>query len=346
MVRNRAGRRVSGQPAPLIVRLLTKLTFYNTLVRLLLLGACWLLWPTVVAGLNYGVLAGIIVLSFLVDLGYVHLLLRPLRVLVNQKLWGVEDPAQFDFTPLMTTTLDLGQLDNRINELMRQINTRIDCEKAFASHASHELLTPIAVLQNRFDNLIADEQTPVRVAAHIVESQQILLRLSNIVQMLLRLARIENHQYIKNETVSIRTVLLAVLDDLDDRITLKRIKVELAFDKDIIVMRANHALLHTMLLNLVGNAIRYSNEGGRLTIGRGRFSGGETLTITDTGPGMTPEQIATLTQYGRPGKATGDGNGIGLQLIRTIAEFHQATLSVDSQPDQGTCITLRFIDNQ
>ena len=328
------------------MRLLTKLSLYNTLVRLLVLGACWLVWPAVVARLNYGVLAGIIGLLFLVDLGYVHLLLRPLRVLVNQKLWGIDDPAKFDFTPLMTTTLDISQLDNRINELMRQINARIDCEKAFAAHASHELLTPIAVLQNRFDNLLANEETPNRVAAHVVESQQILLRLSNIVQMLLRLARIENHQYLKNETVSIRSVLLAVLNDLGDRITLKGIQVEQVFDKDIVVVRANHALLYTMLSNLLGNAIRYNTEGGRIIIGRGQAGSRPTLTISDTGPGMTPEQVTTLTQYGRPGKATGDGNGIGLQLIRTIVEFHQIDLSVESNAGQGTRITLKFSDNQ
>lgn len=296
-----------------------------------------------------GVLAGILILTFLVDLGYVHYLLRPLRLIITKKLRIIQDPAQFDFSPLPTTTLELSQLDEHINDLMRQLNATFTREKAFASQASHELLTPITILRTRFDNLIADDQTPPHVAMGLVESQQILLRLSKLVQKLLRLARIENHQYLKNDTVSIRTLLQEVLHNLDDHIMLKGIKVELTMDEDIMSIPANQILLYTMLFNLVGNAVRYNVPKGRLLIGGSQIGQVPTLTIRDTGPGMKPEQVATLTQHGRLDKVIVNRtdielhNGIGLQLIRTIAQFHSIDLSVEAQLNQGTCITLSFM---
>lgn len=296
-------------------------------------------------------LAVMLILTFLIDLGYVHFLLRPLRLIITQKLRLIQDPAQFDFSPLPTTTLELSQLDGHINELMRQLNATFTREKAFASQASHELLTPITVLRNRFDNLIADDQTPPRIAVGLVESQQTLLRLSKIVQKLLRLARIENHQYLKNDTVSIRNVLQEVLHNLDDHIVLKGVQVEFAMDEDIILTPANQTLLYTMLFNLVGNAVRYNVEQGHLFIGQCQAGQSLTLTIRDTGPGMKPGQVATLTQHGLLDKVAADRtdteqhNGIGLQLIRTIARFHSIDVCVDTQPNQGTSILLTFRDS-
>ncbi|MBO0947163.1 sensor histidine kinase [Fibrella forsythiae] len=267
-----------------------------------------------------------------------------MRILIRRKLRIIQDPGQFDFVPLKTSTTDLRQLDKRINNLMSQLDIRFACEKAFTAYASHELLTPIAVLRNRFDNIIADEETPDHIAARLVDSQQTLLRLSRIVQMLLCLARIENHQYLKNETISIRSVLLEVLHALDDRIAMKEITMTLEPDTDIVSISANHSLLYTMLVNLIGNAVRYNTDQGHVTIGWGRFGNRPTLTITDSGPGMTPEQIAMLTQYGRPVKAT--GNGIGLQVIQTISRFHHIGISVDPSTTKGTLITLKFTDIQ
>ncbi|SOD92901.1 sensor histidine kinase [Spirosoma fluviale] len=299
-----------------------------------------------------GILGGILLLIFLVDLGYIRFLLRPLRWIITRKLRVIQDPEQFDFSPLATSTLELSQLDGHINDLMRQLNATFTREKAFASQASHELLTPIAVVRSRLDNLIADEQTPPHVAAGLVESQQTLGRLSKLVQKLLRLARIENHQYLKNDTVSIRAVLQEVLTNLDDHIALKDLVVTMAVDEDILLAPANQMLVYTLLLNLVGNAVRYTPPGGQVVIGRGPDRLHPTLRIRDTGPGMKPEQIATLTQHGRLKEATTEGtgseqhNGIGLRLVRTIAGFHSIMIGVEAIPNQGTCIILTFMEGR
>lgn len=322
--------------------LLAKLTSYSLLNRLAVLSTLWLVLPKRMDTSGLVLLVSLFVLAGLVDLVYVHYLLRPLAILVNRKLRIIPEAGQADFPPLSTKTLDLIQLDAHINELMRRFSLRFECEKVFTTYASHELLTPIAVLRNRIENLIADEQTPSHIIIRLVESQHTLLRLSKIVQMLLRLARIENHQYLKNETVSIRAVLREVLSDFDDFIVLKYIRVELVFDEDILMDKANHSLIYTLLLGLISNAIRHNTEKGQLVIRRGQIGNVPILTVRDSGPGMTPEQVASLTQYGHPAKSSGDSTGIGLQLLLTIATFHHIDLSVDPQLSPGTRITLTF----
>lgn len=322
--------------------LLAKLTVYSIFNRLALLSTLWLVLHKVIDTSGFILLVSLFLSAGLLDLVYVHYLLRPLDILVNRKLWISPETGPADFPPFATRTLDLIRLDAHINELMRRFSVRFECEKAFATYASHELLTPITVLQNRIENLIADEQTPTHTSVRLVESQHTLLRLSKIVQMLLRLSRIENHQYLKNETVSIRAVLHEVLYGFDDRIALKHIQVKLFFDEDILMDKANHSLIHTLLLGLVSNAIRHNVENGRIVIRRGQIGNAPTLMVRDSGPGMTPEQVASLTQYGHPAKSSGDSTGIGLQLMLTIATFHHIDLRVDPQMAPGTCITLTF----
>ncbi|MEZ0484164.1 sensor histidine kinase [Fibrella aquatica] len=326
------------------MKLAVKIALYNACMRLVLVGACGVFWPAPLIPTWYVAVTVFLSVMVVADLGYTNFLLRPLRILIRRKLRLIQDPGQFDFVPLKTSTTDLRQLDKRINNLMSQLDIRFACEKAFTAYASHELLTPIAVLRNRFDNIIADEETPDHIASRLVDSQQTLQRLSRIVQMLLCLARIENHQYLKNETVSIRAVLMEVLHALDDRIAMKEITLGLDEGPDIVSISANHSLLYTMLLNLIGNAVRYNPDQGQVTIGWGRFGNRPTLTISDSGPGMTPEQIAMLTQYGRPVKAT--GNGIGLQVIQTISRFHRIGISIELPAKGGTIITLKFTDTQ
>lgn len=323
--------------------LFAKLTGYNTFSRLILVSTLWLAFPRLPDWPGFILLMGILLLAGLTDGLYVHWLLRPLLTLVNRKLRVIQPVDNVDFLPLSTTTLELTQLDEHINDLMHRLSVRFACERAFTAYASHELLTPIAILRTRFDNLITDKNMPPNLAIRLVESQQTLLRLSKIVQILLRLARIENHQYQKNESVSIRAVLQEILFDLDDRISMKDIQVDLVIDQDIILTNANHSLIYTMLLSLVGNAVRHNSEQGQLTIHSNSIGNVSTLLIGDAGAGMTPEQVATLTQYGHPAKSTDESTGIGLQLILTIATFHRITLRVDAQsPPMGTRITLTF----
>ena len=103
------------------------------------------------------ILIGLIVVSILVDLVYTHMLLRPLGKIVRTKLLNRKFPFREPLTPIKTSTIDFKFLDNSLISLMEKIHEAFDKEREFTSNASHELMTPISILQTNIENMMMEE---------------------------------------------------------------------------------------------------------------------------------------------------------------------------------------------
>ncbi|WP_045689304.1 sensor histidine kinase [Hymenobacter sp. AT01-02] len=284
-------------------------------------------------------------ITIFTDAAFAHYLLRPLRQLITRKLKGVHHPSAFSYTPLDTATTDFRRLDNDLNTMMRKIQSAFEKEREFMSNVSHELLTPVSILQSRFENMLQDPELSHAHSLKIVESQKTLYRLRNTVKTLLLIANIENEQYLRDEAVSVATVLAEVTNELEDRLAQRELKLLEDLRPDYVLPQANRTLLFTLLFNLVSNAIKYNKWGGSITI-TGRPEGsGYRLAVTDTGPGIAPEHLPHLFDRFRrfqAGAAAPEGYGLGLPIAKTIAEFHKADLTVESEVGKGTTFALRF----
>ncbi|WP_253805679.1 sensor histidine kinase [Hymenobacter taeanensis] len=280
------------------------------------------------------------------DAAFAHYLLRPLRQLILRKLEGVHHPSAFSYTPLETDTADFRRLDESLNEMMRKIQSAFEKEREFMSNVSHELLTPVSILQSRFENMLQDPELGHAHSLKIVDSQKTLYRLRNTVKTLLLIANIENEQYLREDTVSVATVLAEVTNELEDRLAQRELHLLEDLQPDYVLLKANRTLLFTLLFNLISNAIKYNNWGGSITVvGRPHQGGGYTVSVTDTGPGIAPENIPHLFDRFRrfqKGASAPEGYGLGLPIAKTIAEFHKATLTVESEVGKGTTFSLRF----
>ena len=281
------------------------------------------------------------------DAAFTHYLLRPLRELISRKLRGIRQPAEFEFEPLATETTDFRHLDDSLSALMRQLQTSFEKEREFMSNVSHELLTPTSILQSRFENMLQDETLPERHGQQIVESQRTLYRLRNTVRTLLLIANIENEQYLRDESVSLRQTAADVAEELDDRRQQRDIDLHIDLEPDYVVRHANATLLHTLLRNLLSNAIKYNHEGGQIRVlGRPRPEGGYVLRVEDEGPGIATENLPLLFDRFRRFHATGpkapEGYGLGLPIAQTIAAFHKATIRAESELGKGTAFVVEF----
>ncbi len=298
----------------------------------------WLaLWVLVTAAL----------LTIFTDMAFAHWLLRPLRTLSTRKLRSISHPSEFSFEPIPTHTTDFRRLDDGLNALMRQLQAAFEKEREFMSNVSHELLTPVSILQSRFENMLQDPSLPERQAAQLVESQRTLHRLRNTVRTLLLIANIENEQYLRNETVPLAATVADVLEELDDRRQQREITVSTSLTPDFVLPQANASLLHTLLRNLLSNAIKYNHEGGQITVtGRPTPTGGYQLRVQDSGPGIAPANLPLLFDRFRRFHATGpsapEGYGLGLPIAQTIASFHGARLWAESELGQGATFVLEF----
>jgi len=285
-------------------------------------------------------------LTVFTDAAFAHYLLGPLRELISRKLRGIRQPGEFSFERLDTDATDFRRLDDSLSALMRELMASFEKEREFMSNVSHELLTPTSILQSRFENMLQDPTLPEPHAHQIVESQRTLYRLRNTVRTLLLIANIENEQYLRDESVSLTQVTHDVAEELDDRRQQRDITLTVDLAPDYVVRRANMTLLHTLLRNLISNAIKYNNEGGQIRIVGRPTPSGYALRVEDEGPGIAAANIPHLFDRFRRFHATGpsapEGYGLGLPIAQTIAQFHKATLRAESELGKGTAFVLEF----
>lgn len=290
-------------------------------------------------------LVAVVALTVFVDLAFSKILLRPLALIIR-RLQRVEHPSTFKAGKLRTSTDDFIYLNDTINDMMGQIQAAFLKEKEFIGNVSHELLTPISILQNRMENLLTDPGLPPAYQEKIVENQKTLHRLKNIIQALLLISRIENEQYLKNESVDLENLASDVVEEIRDRAEARDISLEARLDQNWVLPKANYSLLYTMLFNVVNNAIKYNKPGGKISVEGRMVDKAYELCVRDTGVGMAAGQIPLIfSRFKRLQAPDGESHGLGLPIVQTVAQFHKIKLSVDSAPGEGTTFCFRFSKN-
>jgi two-component system, OmpR family, sensor histidine kinase ArlS len=290
------------------------------------------------------VLIALIALTLFIDLVYTRLLLRPLGVIINTRLVNRRFPFKEHLPPIKTTTKDFKYLDNSLIDLMNKIHEAFDKEREFTSNASHEMMTPISILQNKIENLMLDNDLNEELQEKIMSIMKTLNRLKSIVRSLLMISRIENDQYVKSEQVNIKKLVEEVMNELEDRLEARGIRFRLSFSNDHILQHLNRDLLFQLIFNLVNNAIRYNKENGEISI-TGYLDPDKSyrLLIADTGVGIASKDLDTIfDRFKKSGLAEGEGYGLGLSIVKSIAQYHGMRIEVKSEYGKGSVFSIIF----
>ncbi|MBK7711084.1 MAG: HAMP domain-containing histidine kinase [Bacteroidales bacterium] len=287
----------------------------------------------------------IILITFLTDLQYTRVLLKPLDR-ITAKLKGISNPSIFDTTPLVTTTSDFASLDSAIREMMAHIDELFRKEKEITVNISHELLTPISVLRSKLENILMQKKLSNDISEKIEESLKTLHRLQSLVNSLLLIARIESRQYLKEDTVSVDAVLSEIISELepiaeDAGLTLR----QETFD-NFQFKAANRSLIFSMFYNIVNNGIKNTPSGGEVVISSHWQNKHFLVTIADSGTGISDEQMKILFSRFRTRLDISSNNtGIGLAISKSIADFHEIEINVTSEMQKGTSFSFMFPEN-
>ena len=288
----------------------------------------------------------VILLTIFLDLGFARILLRPFNKIINVKLKDVTHPTKFDGTRIRSSTFEFSLLDRSINDMMSKIKEAFEIEREFITNVSHELLTPISILQTRIENILNDPQLPDETALRLVDSQRTLTRLTRIVRALLYISKIENEQFLRNESASLKGLVEEIVGEMDERLTEKSIEVKQEWEEDFICIPCNRSLLFTLLFNLISNSIKYNKQNGKITIHGCKKSDGYELMIADTGQGIKEEHIPHIFDRFKRFRPEDDMSyGLGLPIVRTIAQFHGIQIQVKSHPGDGSEFRLLFPNN-
>jgi len=285
------------------------------------------------------VLVVILLVTFLADTVYIEYLLKPFYKIIDTKIRRVNEPEGFDHTPIKANSRDFRELDLVLNQMMDRITELFKKEKQFISNVSHELLTPIALLKNKFENLLQNESLDDNAVDKIVSSLKTLDMLKKIINNLLLISRIENNQYEANEEINFHEIVNDLQEDLEDRIEDREIEFTNKMEHDY-VFTGNKTLIHILIYNLVTNAIKYNRPNGKIIAEDGFEKGHYFVSITDTGLGMSEAHIEKIFNRFARISSDQDGQGLGLAIAESIASFHHIEIKVESQINVGTTFTL------
>ncbi|RWU04986.1 ATP-binding protein [Pedobacter chitinilyticus] len=281
-------------------------------------------------------------ITLVTDYAFTRFLLKPFYKILDQKINKVNDPITFDYSKIPTNTTDFVLLDDSINGLMRKITDLFLLEKQFIANVSHELLTPISILNGRLENILASETLAVEHEEKIMASLKTLSRLKSIINSLLLISKVENEQYVKKDQIVIRQELEDIYEDLTERISDKRITYENQTQEDFIFL-GNQPLIHTLLINIINNAIKYSKNAGKIVISDQLTEVAYTLSITDNGIGMENEIVKkAFHRFERENNEEVSGLGLGLAICNSIAKFHHISLDISSKKNEGTKVSITF----
>jgi signal transduction histidine kinase len=287
-------------------------------------------------------LAAVVLCTVFLDLAFTKILMQPLLLIVK-RLQRIGHPNTFKPYKIKSTTKDFVYLNDAVNSMMGQIQAAFIKEKEFIGNVSHELLTPVSIMQTRFENLLADPNMPEEFLVKLVDNQRTLHRLKSIVQALLLISRIENEQYLKDDTVDIKMLAEEVAEEISERAESKEISIKVEMEDDWAIEKANHSLLYTMLFNVVNNAIKYNKPGGTILLTGKELKKGYELCITDTGVGIDKENLPHIFgRFKRLHGPDGESHGLGLPIVQTVAKFHGIKLKVDSVKGVGTTFCFRL----
>ena len=213
----------------------------------------------------------------------------------------------------------------------------------FVANVSHELRTPLTVLHGYLEMLDPAEQRDW--APILSEMQRQSQRMTQLVEDLLTLSRLESRDALPEETVAMAP-MLSTLRREAEALSQGAHAVTVDDQAQLDLCGSQHEL-HSAFSNLVSNAVRYTPAGGRIAIRFARAAdGGAELSVQDTGQGIAPEHLPRLTERfyrvsTSRSRETG-GTGLGLAIVKHVLGLHQAHLRIESTPGEGSRFTCVF----
>ncbi len=241
------------------------------------------------------------------------------------------------------TESELGRLANVLNSTFSRLDAAFKQQQQFTSDAAHELRTPVSVMLTQAQTALNRERSAPEYRETLESCQRAAQRMRRLIESLLELARLDAGQQpmkrLRMDLAQTTRDSVGLIQPLADA---RHVKI--SCDMPALACMGDSDRLSQVITNLLTNAITYNKENGEVRIGGTTKNGSVSLTITDTGVGMSAEDLSHLFErFYRADKSRTSGNtGLGLAISKAIVEAHGGTIEVDSKLDEGTSFTVRL----
>ena len=277
------------------------------------------------------------------------LLVRRSLVPMERIARKAEDITQHNLSerlPVERTGDELERLTLSLNRMISRLEEAVQGSKRLVADASHELRTPLTVMRGELESMAADPQTARGTREMLASLLEEVERLAAVVDGLLALSRLDTGEA---SAAWVKFDLAELVATTADQMSL------LAEDKSIrvacdapqrVIVEGNRARLKQVVVNLLDNAIKYTQTGGIVRLKVASQNGQPMLEVSDTGIGIPPEALPHVFErfyrVERSRSREQGGAGLGLSIVKSICAAHGAMVEVESTPDQGSRFCIRF----
>lgn len=249
-------------------------------------------------------------------------------------------------SPTVSTdgSIEIVRLSNAFNEMLKRLNNTFSAQKQFSANAAHELRTPLAVIRTKLEVFEKSEHFEIRDYMEIITMVRMQTdRLSHVIDLLLEMTELQSAK--RSDRIQLAEIVEEVICDLASVGDKKNISlIQKSGDAQI---TGNDTLIYRAIYNLVENAIKYNREGGKVTVEvtqNGKFAN---ILISDTGSGINPSDCKHIFEpFFRVDKSRSrdlGGAGLGLALVKEIAQQHGGDVRVVQSSESGTQIELMLL---
>jgi two-component system, OmpR family, sensor histidine kinase TctE len=258
----------------------------------------------------------------------------------------VEDRAPNDLAPLelQSAPREVHALAKAINTLLAAVHESVSVQRRFISDAAHQLRTPLAGLKSQTE-LALNETADPALQARLQRVRESATRSAHLVNQLLTLARAEPESAAAQGRARVDLLRLAGEVTAEWVPKARQAGIDLGFedgDGSLVVVSGNALLLREAIANLIDNAIRYAGRGASVTV-RARALGPDAqIEVEDDGPGIAPADRERVFERFARATMQGDGCGLGLAIVREIAQRHGGQVSLEGAAPKGLRVLLRL----
>ena len=269
---------------------------------------------------------------------------------VNRIMKGVEAITRGDFSyriePFHRFELfnQYDEIIDGINRMARELESSETMKKDFISNVSHELKTPLSTISAYCEILqdpsISEEERKARVTMVIKNVK----KLSNLVSNILKLNKLENQEIYPEKklfdlSARVASSFLSYVDACEE----KGLEIS-ASVKDDVKIYSDPDLLDLVWNNLIGNAVKFTPKGGKISVALEEFEDEVKVSVVDTGVGISKESLNHIFErfYQEDTSHQTEGNGLGLSLVKRVLEIVGGEISVESKEGKGSVFEIKL----
>ena len=296
-----------------------------------------------------GIVQRSVVISIGTSVGFIIIIMRysAKKILkpIKQLNEATQKVAAGDFEIQLETQREdeIGELTKNFNVMVKDLSRIEILQKDFINNMSHEMKTPISSIKG-FAQLLEEadltEEEKKEYMEIIVEESD---RLLNISSNILKLSKLQNKEKLNNKKdVNISEQIKKVILLLDNKRAEKQIEIN--YDLPDTVINGDEELLHQVWMNLLDNAIKFSEDGKTIKITSKVVNNYYEVRIKDEGIGILEEDLPFVWEkfYKADKSHSQEGNGLGLSLVKRIIELHKGTIEIKSKINKGTEVIVKL----